>query len=76
MAEAITTCQAGETTKAGACGKPARCAISTTRPTRANLKSTIYYDDREAPAKATRYCHEHGVETVTALAKAMIDGDE
>lgn len=58
------------------CEKDARCAIRTARPTRANLYSTVWYDDRSAPKTAVRYCHGHGVETMTQLAQALIDQDD
>jgi len=58
------------------CDKPARLAIRTTRPTRANLKSTIYYDERVAPKTASRYCNEHGTHLAAELVRTLADGDD
>ncbi len=55
------------------CGKPARCGITSTRPTRGNIKSTMFYDEREAPKTASLYCKEHGIEVISALARVLID---
>ncbi len=58
------------------CERPARCAIRTTRPSRADIRVTLYADDRTAPKTALRYCHEHGVSTITALTRTVVDGDD
>lgn len=58
------------------CERPARAAIRVTRPSRADLRITLYADDRVAPKTAIRYCHEHTVATLTALARTVVDGDE
>lgn len=58
------------------CSKPARCAIRTTRPTRADMRVTIYADDRVAPKSATPYCHEHGVHLAKELTEVLVDGDD
>lgn len=56
------------------CPNQARCAIQTTRPTRPNLKTTLYYDDREAPKSVPRYCKACAIKLLPALC-AIIDND-
>lgn len=58
------------------CERPARCAIRTTLPSLADLRVTLYANDRVAPKTALRYCHEHGVATMTALTRTVVDGDD
>ena len=50
-------------------------AISTARPTRAGLKSTFFYDDREAPKTASRYCKAHGMELAADLVNTLVEVD-
>lgn len=61
-----------KTCKSKGCEKPARCAIRTQRPTRGNLNTTIYYDERTAPKTAIPYCKECGVAVITGL-NVLID---
>lgn len=70
MAESEATCTDKD------CERPARCAIRTTRPTRGDIRVTLYADDRTAPKTSPRYCHEHGVALVTGLARTLVDGDD
>lgn len=66
-------CQSGVGTNV-ACGKPARCAIRTTRSRdRTRMQTTIHYDERTAPKNAVPYCKEHGVQTMKELAEVLID---
>lgn len=58
------------------CDRPARLAVRTTRPSRDDLRTTIYYDDRTAPRTAQRYCRQHGGETLAALVITLTDADE
>lgn len=58
------------------CKRPARMAISTSRPSRENVWSRVWYDDRTAPASASRYCRTHGIEVLTQLAQALVDEDD
>lgn len=55
------------------CDKEARVGIRTTRPSRADLKTMVYWDERVAPATADLLCKEHGVATLTSLANTLID---
>jgi hypothetical protein len=57
------------------CERPARMAISTTRPKRDDLRSTVFYDDRVAPKKATRYCRTHGLEVIVGTLE-IVDRDD
>lgn len=56
------------------CPNEARCAISTTRPTRGDLRTTLYYDDRVAPKKAPRYCKACATALMPSLCE-IIDND-
>lgn len=58
------------------CEREARVALRTTRPTRPDLRTLIYWDDRVAPKTAARYCREHGIATIKALSETLIDQDE
>lgn len=60
--------------QAEGCDMDARCAIKTARPTRGDLQSTLYCDDRSAPKTATRYCKKHGTEVITGM-MLFVDGD-
>lgn len=57
------------------CPNEARCAIRTTRPSRADLRTTLYYDDRQAPKTATPYCKACAIALLPELC-AIIDNDE
>jgi hypothetical protein len=54
--------------------RPARVAIVTVRTERAII-TKVYWDDRTAPAKASRYCKIHGVSTLLALGETLIDNE-
>lgn len=58
------------------CERPARMAISTTRPNRGSIFSRVFFDDRTAPASARPYCHVHGVETIVQLCAILLDVDD
>lgn len=58
------------------CPNQARIAIRTTWPTRADVRSTVYYDDRLAPKTATRYCRACGAELAASLVNTLADIDE
>lgn len=66
-------CRHGEDTPS-ACTKPARAALKTTNGVR--LTTVIYYDDRQAPKVATRYCKEHAVATLLGLGTTLIELDD
>ena len=55
------------------CNEPARVGVRTTRPTRPDLRTTIYWDERVAPATASLYCKEHGKHVLAELANTLID---
>lgn len=57
------------------CTRPARMAVRTARPTRGNLNSTVYYDDRTAPRTAPRYCRACGLAVVSALVSDLVAED-
>lgn len=57
------------------CGRPTRAAIRTTRPSRADMRVTLYTDDRTAPGTATGYCREHVLAMLHDLAEVLVDGD-
>jgi hypothetical protein len=50
-------------------------AVRTTRPTRGDLRVTVYADDRTAPKTAPRYCKSHGLETVAELLSVTVGAD-
>lgn len=58
------------------CGKPARCAIRTTRPSRPDIRVTIYTDNRHAPKSASRYCQGCAIPLASGLVQALVDGDD
>ena len=60
---------------ASGCDKPARMAIITNRPTREDLYSKVFYDNRDpkVPKKALHYCKKHGVATIAELAAVLTD---
>jgi hypothetical protein len=64
-----------ETCSTKGCDREARCAVRTTRPTRADVRVTLYTDNRVAPKTACRHCQEHGLELLVGLAKVLVDGD-
>lgn len=66
-------CRAGEGTEY-ACTKDARAALKTTNGVR--FTTVIYYDDREAPKVAVRYCKEHAVATLFGLGTDLIAPDD
>jgi hypothetical protein len=53
------------------CDKEARVALRTTRPTRSDLKTTVYWDNRTAPATAEELCAKHAVEVLGELAAVL-----
>lgn len=55
------------------CDKPARVAIKTTRPTRENLNTKVWWDERVAPKSAQFFCKQDGVAALTSLANTLID---
>ncbi len=57
------------------CERPARIAIVTERP-KGVLRSTIYFDDRQAPKKAIPYCKTCGVELAAGLVRTLAHVDE
>lgn len=58
------------------CQRDARCGIRTTRPSRADVRVTLYTDNRVAPKTAQRYCHRHGLQVLADLVAALIDRDD
>lgn len=60
------------------CTKDARMAILTSRPTRDDLYSKVFYDDRDpmVPKKAQRYCKKCGIETITELSNTLVHSDD
>jgi hypothetical protein len=56
------------------CPKPARAALKTTNGVK--LTTVVYYDDRQAPKVATRYCKEHAVATLLGLGSTLIELDD
>jgi hypothetical protein len=61
----------------GDCTNEARMAILTARPTRDNLYSKVWYDDRDSkiPKKAERLCKKHGIATIAELANVLVSDD-
>jgi hypothetical protein len=55
------------------CTSEATMALRTQRPTRDNLKTTIFWDNRAlgVPKAAEHYCGEHGMKVVNELAKVL-----
>lgn len=51
-------------------------AVRTTRPTREDLRVTVYADDRAAPKTAQRYCKQCGQATVRDVLNVVVDADE
>jgi len=52
-------------------------AVRTTRPNRADVRGTIFTDDRAAPKTGpSRYCHTHGAQLVADLIKTLVHGDD
>lgn len=47
-------------------------AFRVTRPTRADLRLTVWFDDRTAPKKATRECKEHGMRSVADILRTVV----
>lgn len=56
------------------CTRKARMAVKTSRTK--TLTSTIFYDDRAAPATAPRYCKQHGMLLVQQAISALVAGDD
>jgi len=46
------------------------------RPTRPDLHSTVFYDNRSAPKTALPYCRACTVELMISLCRTLIDADE
>jgi len=57
------------------CKRPARAAFRITRPTRADVRVTVYTDDRSAPKTASRACKECMLKLAGQLLTVLIDGD-
>ena len=57
------------------CTRPARAAVRTMRPTRPDLHSTVFYDNRSAPKTALPYCRACTVELMISLCRTLIDAD-
>jgi hypothetical protein len=51
-------------------------ALRTTRPSRDDLRTVVFYDDRTAPRTALRYCAEHGLKTIKALLNVLVDAND
>lgn len=58
------------------CTNAARGAVRTTRPTRPNLKTLVWWDEREAPATAQVYCKKCMIRLLGSLADTLLDLDE
>lgn len=58
------------------CQREALMAIRTTRPTRAELKSTVWYEESAAPKAAERFCREHGAELIANLVCVLVPPDD
>lgn len=58
------------------CPRPPRAAVRTTRPSRADVRVTLYTDDRAAPATASRYCHQCVRALVGSLVDTLVDLDD
>jgi len=60
------------------CDRPARMAIRTTRPQRDNVVVTVWTDSHadKVPAKAPRYCREHGADMLADFVRVLVDGDD
>jgi hypothetical protein len=58
------------------CGKQVRMAFRVTRPTRADIRLTVYTDDRVAPKTATRTCKQDGTRIISDMMAVLIDQDE
>lgn len=76
MTETEETCSWGSAGLVEPCPRPARAAIRTTRPTRADVRVTVYTDNRVAPKTASRYCHQHAQWLLRDLLGALVDGDD
>lgn len=57
------------------CTRPARMAFRTTRPSRNDLRTTVFYDDRSAPSTAQRYCRKHGLALITDVIRTVVAED-
>jgi hypothetical protein len=66
-------CRSGENTQ-HQCPKPARAAIKLTDGVRTT--ATLYFDDREAPKNAVKYCKEHAVATIVGFGTTFIESDD
>ncbi len=54
------------------CTKPVCIAIGTASPKSAHyIKTTIWWDERDAPKSAHRFCVEHGQSMLAELGKAL-----
>lgn len=56
------------------CPRPAVMAISTTRSNK-TIFSRVFYVEADAPASASRYCHECGVTTIVQLCSVLAAPD-
>jgi hypothetical protein len=66
-------CRSGENTP-NACSKEARAAVKLVDGVRTT--ATLYFDDREAPKTAVKYCKEHAVATIVGLGTTFIESDD
>ena len=59
------------------CENEARMALRTTRPTRGELKTVVWYDDRDdnVPKAASRLCKEHGAQTMKEMVDLLVGED-
>jgi hypothetical protein len=60
------------------CTREARAAVKTARPTRENVWTRVWWDDRvePVPRSAERLCKQHLTETLVGLANVLTDNDE
>lgn len=54
------------------CDRIASMAVRVTRPSRPDLRITVYADVTVAPPRATPYCKEHGIGTATDLMRMVV----
>lgn len=58
------------------CTNQARGAVKTQRPSRAVVKTTIWWDERTAPSTAEVLCLEHLLRTITVIGPVLCHTDE
>lgn len=58
------------------CHNQAQMAIEAVRNKRERLVAKIDFDNRKAPARATRYCAKHGRETLGSLIVTLLPPDQ